>query len=212
MLLVRVQSHPSRRELRERLVSKLDECEIVETDFTPPNPWLGYRECLTDLPTEGHVLIVQDDAVTCLNVIPAVHRIIEREPAFPICLYMGLHTMASKRQALIAGKAGDHFVEIHRSGFMPLVATLWPVDKAVDFKAWVDEQKPRSNRGRVIVEASDDGLAGHWRRSRRVRVFATIPSLFEHLDDVPSTIARKPGGRTAIFWHGEEWDALSVEW
>jgi hypothetical protein len=43
-------------------------------------------------------------------------------------------------------------------------------------------------------------------------VVATIPSLIEHPDDVISTIARSNTGRTALFWHGEHWDALSIDW
>jgi hypothetical protein len=70
----------------------------------------------------------------------------------------------------------------------------------------------RRRNGLFIEERSDDAMGGRWMRTTRQRVVATIPSLVEHPDDAPSTIARKPGGRTALFWHGVEWDALSVDW
>lgn len=213
-LLVRIQSHPSRRELRKRLIAKLEgpPLEIVETDFKPPDPWAGYQACLAALPPAGHVLIVQDDAVACDNVIPAIERIIARHPNDVVALFVGMHTMGSKRQALMAGRERENYYALHRQGFMPVVATLWPVEQARDFLEWSSTMPARRGRCGPIQERSDDNVAGMWRRSRRRAILATIPSLFEHPDDTPSTIARKPGGRSAIFWHGSDWDALTVDW
>lgn len=212
----RVQSHPSRRQLRERLLKDLHglPVEVVETDFEPPNPWLGYLACIASAPSDGHVLIVQDDTIACRNVTPALQAIAAAVPDSPVCVFLGLLPMRTRKFALAAGKRGDRFVDVHHGDFMPVVATLWPVHKAVEFAEWATthQRVTHHRNGTPFVERSDDAMAGRWMRSTRQKVVATIPSLFEHPDDVPSTIARRPSGRTALFWHGPGWDASQVTW
>jgi len=210
----RIQSHPSRRLLRQRLLDGLAgmPVEIVETDFEPPSPWLGYRECLSNPPDCTHLLVAQDDAIVCRNLPRAVELIAAAEPHVPVVLYLGM-LPPNKLPALKAGKEGKRFVDLLPSSFMPVVAVMWPAGLAAEFLAWSgNPELLRRRNGLSINERSDDAMAGRWVRSTRQRVVATIPSLFEHPDDAPSTIGRNPGGRTALFWHGVEWDALSVEW
>jgi hypothetical protein len=186
--------------------------EVIETDFDPPNPWHGYIECLRDPPADAtHLLIVQDDTITCKNVVRALPLLAALpEGEHPICLYLGGLPMRTRGEALRAGARGERFVDVHQGDFMPVVAVLWPVDKAADFLEWgTHPDRLRQKNGRVFVERSDDAMGGRWMRQRRQRVLATIPSLIEHPDDVISTIARTNAGRTALFWHGTEWDALN---
>jgi len=210
-----VQSHPSRRELRERLLVGLPaSTQVVETDFDPPNPWYGYKLCLKAAVESGstHAVIIQDDCVVPRNLPPAVMKVIEIEPDVPVCLYLGM-LPPQKGLALRAAKEGRKFVELHQSSFLPVVAVLWPVEKAQAFLAWAGETNVlRRRNGTYIEERSDDAMGGRWMRTTRQRVVATIPSLVEHPDDAPSTISRRPSGRTALFWHGTEWDAASVDW
>ena len=77
-----VQSHPSRRELRERqLVGLPASTQVVETDFDPPNPWYGYKLCLKAAVESGstHAVIIQDDCVVPRNLPPAVMKVIDRK-------------------------------------------------------------------------------------------------------------------------------------
>lgn len=187
--------------------------EIIETDFDPPNPWYGYIECLTDPPDCTHLLIVQDDTITCRNLQPAVELIASVEPNVPICLFTPLLPMHSRRAAMEAGREGRCFTQISVRDFLPVVAVLWPVPKAQQFLEWATGPRAmRHKNGRLFVERSDDAMGGRWMRNTQQRVLATIPSLIEHPDDVISTIARKNANRTALFWHGQDWDAMSVEW
>jgi hypothetical protein len=215
-LAARVQAHPSRRELRERLLPGLAgmPVEVIETAFEPPNPWHGYLECLRDPPVDcTHLLIVQDDTIACRNLPPAVETIVGLEPTVPICLFLGLLPMRTRSEALRAGVRGENFVTVHQGDFMPVVAVVWPVAKALEFRDWgTDRNRLRHKNGQVFVERSDDAMGGRWMRQTRQRVIATIPSLIEHPDDAVSTIARNNTGRTALFWHGPEWDALSIDW
>lgn len=186
--------------------------EVVETAFDPPNPWLGYQACLTDPPDCTHLLVVQDDTVVCRNLTPALEQIALAHPDVPVCLYLGM-LPPNKLPALRAGKAGDRYVELVAASFLPVVAVLWPVGKAAEFLEWASNPNLlRRKNGVVLQERSDDAMGGRWMRTTRQRVVATIPSLVEHPDDCDSTIGRRPGGRTALFWHGTEWDALSVDW
>ncbi len=188
--------------------------EIIETDFDPPNPWYGYLECLRDPPDCTHLLIVQDDTVACRNLAPALVKIATVEPDVPICLYLGM-LPPQKTEALRAAILHKTFVDLiaTSSAFLPIVAVLWPIEKARHFYAWgSDPNRLRQRNGKVFVDRSDDAMGGRWWRSTVQRVVATIPSLVEHPDDVISTIARENCGRTALFWHGEDFDALSVDW
>lgn len=215
-IAVRVQSHPSRRELRQRLLDGLEgiPTEVIETDFEPPNPWQGYLACLLDPPEDcTHLLIVQDDTIVCRNLLPAMELIATIEPDVPVCLFLGKVPMRTRGEALKAGKAGESFVQVKHGDFLPVVAVLWPYALACAFHAWgTSPDRLRQRNGQIFQERSDDAMGGRWMRSTQQRVMATIPSLIEHPDDCESTIALSNTGRTALFWHGPEWDALSIEW
>jgi hypothetical protein len=208
-----IQHHPSRSELVKRLTCDLPDARLIVSDETPPNPWGGYMKCLASVRRGySHVCIIQDDAVVCRNLPRAVELIAAAEPHVPIVLYLGM-LPPNKLPALKAGKEGKRFVDLLPSSFMPVVAVLWPAGLAAEFLAWSgNPELLRRRNGLSVNERSDDAMAGRWMRQTRQRVVATIPSLVEHPDDAPSTIGRNPGGRTALFWHGVEWDALSVEW
>lgn len=187
--------------------------EVIETDFDPPNPWWGYIECLTNPPDCTHLLVVQDDTITCKNLAPALEQIVAVEPSVPIVLFLPLLPMMTRKAAMKAGVAGEPFVAMHVGDFLPVVAVLWPVAKAQEFLVWAtDPNRLRHKNGQPFIERSDDAMGGRWMRQTQQRILATIPSLIEHPDDVISTIARTNSNRTALFWHGPEWDALSVQW
>jgi len=215
VIVARIQSHPSRRQIRQRLVDGLAgiPTEIVETATDPPSPWYGYKECLKSVVEADctSALIIQDDAIVCRNIGPALQAISEVTDV-PVCLFMPMVSV-TRKPALLAAKEGKCFVEIVPRGFMPVVAVLWPKDKAMSFLKW-SEKAPQLQRrnGQRVEHRSDDAMAYLWMRSQREKALATIPSLVQHPDDVPSTIAKKPGGRTALLWHEPPWDPMSVDW
>lgn len=176
------------------------------------HPWSGYRKCLTDPPDCTHLLIVQDDAVACTNIAAGLLEVARVEPNFPICLFLPMITMRTKRQALLDARDGKRFTEIFKGDFMPVVAMLWPIGKSQEFLEWSSSHLQGVSRRGLDLDQSDDAMGCRWMKSTRNRVLATIPCLFQHYDDVPSTIARNPCGRTAMFWHGDDWDCCSVSW
>lgn len=211
-----MQSHPSRRDIRWRLLDGLDglPTQIIETDFDPPSPWGGYKACLESLVDVDctHALIVQDDAIACHNLPAVLPKLVDAVPDLPICLFLPM-VSATRRDATLAANRGETFVEILPRGFLPVVAVLWPKEKAMHFLDW-SARTPSLVRGNGtrIEHRSDDAMGYLWMRTQRQRAVATIPCLVQHPDDVPSTIARRPGGRTALFWHEPPWDPMNIAW
>lgn len=92
---------------------------------------------------------------------------------------------------------------------MPVVAVLWPMQKLHEFHMWALDNPLLVGR----EPRSDDAMAGMWKIRNRERVLATVPSLVEHDDGVPSLIGtgRKKGDRSRRALHLAE-DALDYDW
>jgi NAD-dependent oxidoreductase involved in siderophore biosynthesis len=108
-------------------------------------------------------------------------------------------------------KANVRYITLNWRSFLPVVAVLWPRAKAEEFKEWADEHPtlPGQREPR-----SDDAMGGRWKMLTRQTVKATVPSLVEHPDQVPSLIGRramwgKDRGRVAAFLAA---DGLEYEW
>lgn len=173
----------------------------------PPDPWANYRRCLSDIPECTHLLIVQDDMIACRNAVAGIEAIAQRHPHDPVCLFLGALPAASATHARRAMQRGERYVSVMVGSFMPIPAVLWPVGKAREFLAWTT-----TARG---MTRADDGNAAKWLRQTGTRVWASVPSLFQHDDEQPSV----KGGRTHKPWT-ECWrfaiflaeDALDYDW
>lgn len=216
-VVVRVQHHPERKNILPRLLSGLDglKVDVFSHKADPPNPWEGYHACL-NAPTEAsHILVIQDDTLVCRNFGQAVHEVAQANPHTPVCLYLGGLPARTAREAkkVMMSRRGN-YVQIAMRDFVPVVAVLWPTEKAREFISWAGETahslpgtpKPRS----------DDAVVGAWARWTKQTVLATVPSLVQHPDDVASTIKRRnhsgrDRGRTALFWIGDD-DPLAIRW
>lgn len=210
---IRVQHYAGRDETLERLLATLPPAVEVVTDEGDLNPWRGYRLCLTDLPETSHVAIVQDDAIACRNFGTAIERIAEANPENVVALFMSKHPKRTyNRASLTYGKS--RYVDVHNQDLVHVVALLWPVEKARAFLVWVDGN-PARLRGKAFQ--SDDATVSRWMQLTKQRIRATVPSIVQHPDDVPSVVNRhrvKHGldsGRVAGYWIGED-DPLELDW
>jgi hypothetical protein len=185
VILARVQGHPSRTALHERLLPLLEPfpTEVLLHESDPPDPWAGYRQCLTNIPDEcSHLLVVQDDAIPAPGFPDAVRKITDRHPDTPVCLFMG--SLPSATAAVVRRQKPDvRYVTLAPASFMPLVCVLWPTQAARRFLQWAATSRK--------VTRADDGNAGRWVRTTRQHVLVAVPSLVEHDDYVPSV----KGGR-----------------
>lgn len=213
-VLIRVQHRPTRPSLI-RLLEGLPRAEIIGDWEDPPNPWRGYRRCLEDLPSEGHVVILQDDTIVCRNFGETIERIAAVDANRDSLVSLFLSTVPKRtlnRASLHYGK--NRYVENHNQDLVHVVALLWPVAKAREFLAWVDEN-PARVRGSAFQ--SDDATVSRWVQLTKQRVRCTVPSIVEHPDDVPSVVnAHRPraggdSGRVAAYWIKDE-DPLELDW
>lgn len=208
MIACRVQHHPSRSDLLPDLLKALKPLyvEVKQHSSIPPDPWSGYKACLSNLPDCSHVLIVQDDAQPVPNFGEAVRRIAERHPSVPVCLFMGAAPASTAVQLSRGMMKGRLYQPLLNTSFVPLVACLWPKAAAESFLEW-----SRSNR----TTRADDGNAARWMRRTKQPFLVTIPSLVEHNDYVPSVKGgrdHKPGAeswRHALFLAE---DAAHYDW
>src|SRR6476659_10130273 len=74
LILARIQAHPAREHLHGPLAESLGlPTEVSLHSSDPPDPFAGYRACLSDIPADvTHLLVIQDDTVVCRNFAGAV--------------------------------------------------------------------------------------------------------------------------------------------
>ena len=213
---IRVQNSPGREQPLNRLLASLAVPAVIITDRggQPASPWRGYKACLADIPDwYSHILIVQDDAVACRNLAAALPLVADAHPGKVVCLFLG---GAPRRTAILAQRARAqrlNFTRLHPNDFLPVVATMWPREKAEHLLTWAtDNPQKLGHRD----PRSDDAVAGRWMKFNREQVVCTVPSLVQHPDDHPSTIGRPHRSglnkqRVAAIWD-DDFDAMSVDW
>ena len=92
-------------------------------------------------------------------------------------------------------------MQIHFSDIHHCVALVWPRALAQAFLDWTETSMlPGDGRN----QQSDDAIVGAWARRTKNYIWAHVPCLVEHNDDVVSTINRPRGdaGRRAIAFVG----------
>jgi len=184
--------------------------EVSVHESVPPSPWDGYKQALRSLLADAsrptHGLILQEDVTVCKNFPLAVERIATRYPELPVLLYL---SWLPRRAAMLANKCAptQRYLELHLkpNEFMPIVAVLWPMEKAEEFLNWTENNHRRLGHPQP---RSDDGVAGRWCGYTKQCVVATLPSLVQHEDVVPSIWGRRTSwgrdkGRTALRFIGD---------
>jgi hypothetical protein len=204
----RIQAHPSRTHLHQRLLAAFQpiQTELFVHTSVPPDPWTGYRRCLDYHGAASHLLIAQDDVIPAPGFVDAIQAIASTHPDTPVCLFMGAFP-ASTATRIRRAKPDVRYVPLGPSSFMPLVCVLWPSHVARSFLAW-------STTARGMTRA-DDGNAGRWVRATKQQVLVAVPSIVQHDDGEPSV----KGGRDHVPW-AEAWrrallladDATVYDW
>lgn len=151
---------------------------------------------------ESHCVLLQDDAIPCGGFIQKVNERIEERPEEVLSLWVGGLRCKTTANYLQAMQRGERWCQIFFSDIHHCVAVVWPRPLAEHFFQWTATSRlPGENR----PQQSDDAIFGAWARRTHHVVWATIPSLIEHNDDVESTIGRPRGdrGRRAITYSGD---------
>lgn len=188
-LSVCVQHHPRRADLLEALLERLGEAEVVE-DPEPngkPSPLRCYRECLLRTPEWAtHRLVVQDDAWPCDDFRSLAETAIAERPDALVSFYVGGSPGGGGNRVLLAAKRREPWARISGATWTNTVALVWPVAQIEPFLKFAEHKRWERQTG-------DDPVVGRFAQRSRLEVWATVPSLVEHPDRVPSLIGRKHG-------------------
>ena len=201
-ICVRVQHHPARRAHLPELLHHLGSLpsKVVEHSSSPPDPWAGYRLCLTDLPDCTHVLVIQDDALPRPGFADAVQSIAVAHAERPVCLWMSAIPASAAARALRAS-GRQQYIPLGPTNIVPLVAVLWPRALAQQFLEW-------SLTASGLTRADDSNVAKWIRRMPRdmkPEFMVCVPSIVEHDDWAPTV---KGGTRKES--HGRSRDRVAL--
>lgn len=206
----RIQHSQGRNFPLQRLLDRLPPAVPVEvvTDeqaFTDPNPLRNYLRCLNDPPADAsHLLVIQDDAYPCVDFDSRMRQAVSERPDDVLSLFVGGLPSRTKRDFLLALKAGERWSPIYFREIHHVVALVWPVRLAREFVEWFPSARVPGPK----IPRSDDAVVGYWARTRRpkLQVWAHVPCLVQHLDDLPSVVQgnRRLGdaGRRAVHFDG----------
>jgi hypothetical protein len=173
----------------------------VVTDPDPTgvrSPWRTYRECLLELGDDAGV-IVQDDAWLVPDFEERATAAAAECPCRVLCLFVSFQ--AARAVEAMQRARGESFVKIGLDHFMPVVCVYWPAGAARAVVAYAD-------RMRWGGKVADDAICAGSVNALGLEVWATIPSLVNHLDDVPSLMTDRVGQkrrRAAIFEDTSPW-------
>lgn len=212
-LSLAIQTHPLRHGMASALAAALG-AELVP-DPQPDgirSPWRTYRHVLeTTPPGATHRVVFQDDIVPCRWFTDVLGPAIASRPGRLLSFFVGGHPVEHARRVYQACECGDSWCELDNLRWCPVIALSWPVEMIGPFLAYVDEQRwPESFR-------SDDEIVGRWMRATKQTPLATVPSLVEHPDKVPSLLGRRARagedvGRVAACFIHEDCDCRTIDW
>lgn len=173
---------------------------MVEHSSTPPDPWAGYRACLTNIPDCTHLLVLQDDCLPVPGFAEAVQSIAAGQAERPVCLWMSAMPAAAAARALRAN-GRQRYIPLGPAPFVPLVAVLWPQQTAASFRQWSETA--------AGLTRADDGNVARWvrqmPREQKPEFLVTVPSIVEHDDWAPTV---KGGTRKES--HGKARDRVAL--
>lgn len=221
---IRVQSHPKREEMALALAEATGGIAVFDPEpvGARTSPWRTYRHCLETLPgfasgfmaagSATHVWVVQEDAVLCRGFLPAFHAAVAARPDRVIAFFISGQPPEHSQRVLEACARDEPWAELDYMRWLSAVATCWPVRCIHPMLRFVDSQKwPESF-------TADDEIIRRYLRAANEVPLATVPSLVQHPDLVPSLIGRRdrqgndPGRVAACFADNAGCDVTAIDW
>lgn len=213
-LAIAIMGHPSRQAGIKRLQEQLRGEGVephVELDVDGEGPWPVARRCWGKLADMGsHALIIQDDAVLCMDFYAGASRAIRHRPSHPIAFYANCKTVDQAREA------GRSWARVPSPwGVAQSMPSVW----IPTFTAWADKLGPHDPKWVDNIDfkgmPGDDWFIGEFFRRCKIKTWATVPSLVEHGSPKDSLMGHRqitPNQRVARWFIGEDKSALSVDW
>lgn len=216
-LSVAIQSHPRRAAQASDLAARLSPLPVEIVNDPDPNarlasPWRTYQLALDSTPDWAtHRLVIQDDATPCEGFAEAAPLAVAARPNACIAFFHGGRPRDNLHKIDAALRARQPLVRLSIQKWVPVIALSWPREIICPCLCWTYEQDwPEAFR-------ADDEIVGHALRAHGVEVWATVPSLVEHEDVLPSLIGRKAWAgrdraRVAYRWLAPPEDAREIAW
>lgn len=194
-ILVRVQHAEGRTDALNRLLPGLAPLAVdvvTDRETHDPNPLRNYLRCLTDPGDATHLCVLQDDAVVCEDFSGQVAAAVDDRPDDMLSLFVGGLPGKTRVDFLRALQRQERWAPIYMNGITHVVAMVWPVAAAQAFVEWFPPSRPIP--GARPPYRSDDMVVGYWARITKRQIWAIVPCLVEHPDDVPSVAQTDRGG------------------
>ncbi len=215
-LATAIQHHPERATLLAPLLEALGGSVVIVSDPDPEaerrSAWRTYRHALENAPSgASHLLILQDDVLPVPFALAGARLAAAIHPCGLLSLFVAGKPQEAAQRLLRACQRDEPLVEIGARRWVPAVALIWPVEVIPEALAFVDAKNwpERFN--------ADDEIIGHIARHLKLEVWATVPSLIEHEDIVPSVAGgrrsrggRDPGRTAACFI--PDLDPREIDW
>lgn len=203
--------------MAERLLEQLPGAVIAydpEPDSLLKSPWRTYRHAIQAAPVDAtHILVIQEDATPCRGFHQALSRVVAARPDRIIVLCVCGNAHYARGAVQQACERGQSWAELPRAQILPVVATVWPAETARELVAWVDEQ------GWHEKFAADDERTRHFLDAQQLVACATVPSLVDHEDMIPSLMSRRqrygtdPARRAFLFIDRDcDCDVAQIDW
>lgn len=199
MISVAVMAHRKRKRWVPELAEQLGGAEVV-WDRHNDRHETGLRAMLAYDPEATHHLIVQDDALLCRDLVPALEKMVTKTGEHPLGLYVG--------QTGPINLTLDQMMRANQVGFVPTegphwgVAIVLPNAHIPELAAWYEAS---------TVDNYDKRIS-RWYGGRGISCWYTAPSLVQHRhEDNPSLVQGRNGGRMAAWFIGSDRSALDLD-
>lgn len=188
---------------------------VIVTDPKPEgarNTWRTYRACLqTGATLSEPFVILQDDCIPVPGFAAAAEQVRARKPdaLLAFCLQGMIHS-TTRTAFYRALEQGERLLRITPYNWVPAMALGWTPELARRALEW-DAQAHLKLRESYNA---DDARLFYFTRWAEVEVWATVPSVVDHPDDVPA-VKNGSAGRGKRAWRTLlllEGDASEVEW
>lgn len=212
-LSVALMAHPRRKPFVDELVEQLDREPEVVWDRRNDRWDTGRRSMLAHDPAADWHLVIQDDAVPCLDLIAGIEKACEHAKDRPLAFYVGgLRPTNVQHQASVlvnhARRRGASWMRMEGPWWGVAIAV--PTSHIADMLAWGDR---RDNPGPDYIANYDKRISRYY-AAQNIDCWYSVPSLVDHREvgENPSLVPGRTGNRQAHSFIGRDRSALDIDW
>jgi len=169
--------------------------EVVE-DKTREGCWPTYLRCLEAASGASYHLVLQDDITFCKDFVGAVAEVINARPRQLISLFTNSPAVYKARR-----RSETWIQDCAAAG----PAVIWPRESITDFLEWQETHI-------ATTLPWDDLRVSMWSIKTSKPIFATVPSLTQHLGFNTSLLGLNSRSKVATWYVGDKRSGLGIDW